>query len=57
MPRRLSNLPDHLREPHEVEVQGFWNVYVLAIGIAILLGLLGGSLWIAWRLVSARVGL
>jgi hypothetical protein len=57
MPRRFSDVPDHLRESHEVEIQGFWNVYVLAIGIVILLGLLSGSVWIAWRLLSARLGL
>ena len=57
MPRRFTNVPDHLREPHEVEIQGFWNVYVLAIGIVILLGLLSGSVWIVWRLLSARLGL
>ena len=27
MPRRFSNVPDELREPHEVEIQGFWNIY------------------------------
>ena len=37
MPRRFSNVPDHLREPHEVEIQGFWNIYFVAIGIVILL--------------------
>jgi hypothetical protein len=57
MPRRFSDVPDHLRESHEVEIKGFWNVYVLAIGIVILLGLLSGSVWIAWRLLSARLGL
>ena len=57
MSRRFTNVPDHLREPHEVEIHGFWNVYVLAIGIVILLGLLSGSLWIVWRLLSARLGL
>ena len=57
MSRRFTNVPDHLREPHEVEIQGFWNVYVLAIGIVILLGLLSGSVWIAWRLLSTRLGL
>ena len=56
MPRRFSNVPDHLREPHEVDIRGFWNVYVVAIGIVILLGLTGGTLYIAWRLLSARFG-
>ena len=56
MPRRFSNVPDHLREPHEVELKGFWNIYLVAIGIVILLGLMTGTLYIAWRLLSARFG-
>ena len=56
MPRRFSNVPDELREPHEVEIPGFWNIYVVAIGIVILLGLVSGTLYIAWRLLSARFG-
>ena len=56
MPRRFSNVPDHLREPHEVEVQGFWNLYFVAIGIVILFGLVSGTLYIAWQLLSARLG-
>ncbi len=55
MPRRFQTpVPDHLREPHEVNVPGLWNVYILGMGIAIFLGLVGGSLWIAWRLLVAR---
>ena len=42
MPRRFTDIPDHLREPHEIEVRGFWNVYFIAIGVVILLGLLTG---------------
>ena len=56
MPRRLSNVPDHLREPHEVEIQGFWNIYFVAIGVVILLGLVSGTLYIAWQLLNARLG-
>ena len=52
MPRRFKNVPDHLREPHEIEVPGLWNAYVLAIGIVILLGLVSGAVWIAWRLLT-----
>ena len=55
MPRRFSNVPDHLREPHEVEIQGFWNIYFVAIGIVILFGLVSGTLYIAWQLLSARL--
>ena len=56
MPRRFSNVPDHLREPHEVAIHGFWNVYFVAIGIVILIGLVSGTLYIAWQLLSARFG-
>ena len=56
MPRRFQTpIPDHLRERHEVNVPGLWNVYILGIGIAIFLGLVGGGLWIVWRLLLARV--
>lgn len=55
MPSRFQKaIPDHLREPHEVNVPGLWNVYILGVGIAILLGLVGGLLWIAWRLFAVR---
>ena len=57
MPRRFTDIPDHLREPHELEVRGFWNVYFIAMGLVILLGLVPGAIWIAWRLLSARFGL
>ena len=56
MPRRFSNVPDDLREPHEVEIHGFWNIYFIAIGIVILFGLVSGTLWIAWRLLIDRFG-
>jgi len=55
MPRRFQTpIPDHLREPYEVNVPGLWNVYILGIGIAMFLGLAGGGLWIVWRLLVAR---
>jgi hypothetical protein len=57
MPSRFQKpIPDELREPLEADVPGLWNVYILGIGIAILMGFVGGSLWIAWRLLSARFG-
>ena len=53
MPRRFQkSVPEHLHEP-EVDVPGLWNAYVLAIAIAVVIGLVGGALWIAWRLVFA----
>lgn len=56
MSRRLPDVPDHLREPHEVEVAGFWRLYVIAIGVVILVGLVTGSGWLAWRYVSQQLG-
>jgi len=57
MPRRFQrSVPDELREPHEANVPGLWNVYIVGIGIAILLAFVGGTLWIAWRLLMARFG-
>jgi len=51
MPRRFQKpVPDHLHET-EIHVPGLWNAYLLAIGIAVVVGLVGGSVWIAWRLL------
>jgi cell division protein FtsX len=55
MPRRFPNLPDHLREPHQVEWRGFWRGYAVVLGVAILLGLVSGVLWIAWNLFRLHV--
>jgi hypothetical protein len=54
MPPRFSSLPNRRRAPHEIEIRGFWNLYVVAIGIVILLGLVTGTLYIAWRLLEYR---
>ena len=44
MPRRFQTpIPDHLREPHEVDVPGLWNVYVIAHRHRHPLGLVGGA--------------
>ena len=56
MSRRFSSIPRHRRAPHEVEIQGLWNIYVVAIGIVILAGLTSGTVYIAWHLLSARFG-
>jgi len=50
MPRQFHSLPDHLREPHEIEVRGVWNLYVIGIGVVLIVGFVGGSLWMAWRM-------
>lgn len=56
MPRRFpSPLADHLREAHEVDVPGVWNIYLAAVGVVALVGLISGLVWIAWRIASARL--
>jgi len=56
MSRRFQrSVPEQLREPHPVEharETGVLRLYLLAIGVAILLGLVGGSLWIGWQLLQ-----
>jgi hypothetical protein len=55
MSRRFqSTVPDRLREAHEVDVPGVWNVYLAAVGVVALVGLVSGVVWIAWRIASAR---
>jgi hypothetical protein len=56
MAPRFSSLPNRRRSPHEIEIRGFWNLYLVAIGIVVLLGLVTGTLYIAWRLLSSRFG-
>ena len=56
MPRRFSNLPDSLREPHVLEWRGFWRVYAIAIVVAVGLGLASGLTWMAWQFFTQRVG-
>jgi hypothetical protein len=56
MPPRFSNLRNQRRAPHEVEIRGFWNLYVVAIGVVILVGLVTGTLYIAWQLLGAQLG-
>lgn len=54
MPRRIQKpVPEHLQDHIEVDVPGLWNVYLLGLGIALLIGFVGGGLYIAWRLLVA----
>ena len=55
MPRHFPSAPDELREPHDVEWPGFLRVYLIAIGVTILLGLVTGLIWIAWNLIRLHV--
>lgn len=55
MPKRFSNVPEHLREPHQVSWSDLPPIYWKAFGIALLLGLITGLLWIGWRLFELHV--
>ena len=52
MPRRFEH---PFREPDLMRWSDVPNFYWLAMGVAILLGLVGGSLWIAWKLFELHV--
>ena len=52
----LAVLPLTL-DPFRLNLVGkYMSFAFVAIGIVILLGLVSGTLWIAWRLLSARFG-
>ena len=56
MPKRFSNVPEHLREPHQRRVVGPPAViYWKAFGVTIALGFVTGLVWIAWRLFDLHV--
>lgn len=56
MTHRVPQLPDELREPHKLEwPPGLSRFYLIAIGVTVLLGLLSGVVWIAWRLIRLHV--
>ena len=52
---RFTNLPDHLREHHELRSSDVPSFYWMAMGIAVLLGLVSGAIWIAWNLFQIHV--
>jgi hypothetical protein len=55
MPKRFSNVPEHLREPHEVAWTDLPPIYWKVFGIALLLGMLTATAWIAWKLFEVTV--
>jgi hypothetical protein len=55
MPKRFSDTPEHLREPHEVAWSDLPPIYWKAFGIALLLGMVTGIGWIAWKLFATQV--
>jgi hypothetical protein len=51
MPKRFTNA----REPDQVAWSDLPPLYWKAMAIAIILGLVGGLGWIAWRLIELHV--
>ena len=46
---------DRFREPDLMRWSDVPNFYWLALGVAVLIGLVGGSIWIAWKLLELHV--
>ena len=55
MQRHSPPIPEHRREPHEIEIAGVGGLYLMAIGVAILIGFVGGLAWIGWKLIQLHV--
>lgn len=53
MPKRFQR--DHSRQPDLVGWSDVPRFYWIAMGVAIFLGLVGGSLFIAWKLFQLHV--
>jgi len=53
MSRRFPN--DDFDEPESIEWPGFGRGYLIAIGVALAVGLLSGLGWIAWNLLKLHV--
>ena len=52
MSRRYGNDPRH---DEDVASPGLTRLLLVAFGIALLLGLVSGSIWIAWNLIRLHV--
>ena len=55
MPKRFTNVPEHLREPHQIGWSDLPPFYWKAFGIALTIGLVTGLIWVAWRLFDLHV--
>ncbi len=54
MPKRFSNL-ERLREPDHIAWSDLPPLYWKALGITVLLGVVTGLVWIAWKLFDLHV--
>jgi len=55
MPKRFTNIPDRLREPHDVAWGDLPAVFWKGMAITVLLGVITGLIWIGWRLIELHV--
>lgn len=53
MSKRFSS-PEHQREPEQVVWSELPPLYWKAFGIALLLGMVSGAVWIAWKLFEGQ---
>ncbi len=54
MPSSVSNDPKKFDE--KVASPGFTQLLFVAFGVAMLLGLVSGAVWIVWNLLKVRLG-
>jgi len=55
MPKRFTNIPDRLREPHDVSWGDLPVLFWKGMAVTVLLGLITGLIWIGWRLIELHV--
>ena len=55
MPKRFTNMPERLREPHDVAWGDLPVLFWKGMAITIVLGLITGLIWIGWRLIELHV--
>jgi hypothetical protein len=55
MPKRFTNMPERLREPHDVAWADLPVLFWKGMAITIVLGVITGLIWIGWRLIELHV--
>ena len=55
MPKRFTNMPDRLREPHDLAWGDLPVLFWKGMAITIVLGVITGLIWIGWRLIELHV--
>ena len=55
MPKRFTNMPERLREPHDLAWGDLPVLFWKGMAITIVLGVITGQIWIGWRLIELHV--